>query len=211
MITTSAEWYFDFISPFAYLQFESLPQLPSNISIEFRPLVFAGILNHLQHKGPAEIPGKRRFTYRHVQWLARRHGIAFKFPPAHPFNPIRALRLAIALGNTREVIATIFRFIWREGRSIDDPAEWSALTAQLGLTDAEASINAQPVKDALRANGARAAGLGVFGVPTFALDGELFWGFDATGMVADYIGDRQWFDSADMRRIGDLPAAASRV
>ena len=207
----SAEWYFDFISPFAYLQFESLAQLPAGLEIEFKPVVFAGILNHLQHKGPAEIPGKRRFTYRHVQWLARRHGIALKFPPAHPFNPIRALRLAIALGSTRDAIATIFRFIWREGRMIDDPAEWSALTAQLGLTDAEARIGAQPVKDALRANGARAAALGVFGVPTFALDGELFWGFDATGMVRDYIEDRPWFESADMRRIGDLPAAARRI
>ena len=115
---TAADWYFDFISPFAYLQFATLAQLPRDLEITFRPVVLAGILNHLQHKGPAEIPGKRRFTYRHVQWLARHHGIALKFPPAHPFNPLRALRLAIALDCRRDAIVAIFRFIWRDGGSL---------------------------------------------------------------------------------------------
>lgn len=207
---TAAEWYFDFISPFAYLQFESLAQMPRDLDITYRPVVFAGILNHLQHKGPAEIPGKRRFTYRHVQWLARRHGIALKFPPAHPFNPIRALRLAVALGSRHDAIATIFRFIWRDGRSLDSVAEWQALSADLGIEDADPLISAQHVKDELRANGERAIARGVFGVPTFAIDGELFWGFDATGMVLDYVKDPQWFKSDEMTRIGDLPAAAHR-
>jgi 2-hydroxychromene-2-carboxylate isomerase len=206
-----AEWYFDFISPFAYLQFESLALLPRELEIAFKPVVFAGILNHLQHKGPAEIPGKRRFTYRHVRWLARQHGIPLEFPPAHPFNPLRALRLAVALGSRRDAIARIFRFIWREGRSLDDPAGWNKLTSDLGVTDADRLISAQPVKDELRANGERAKALGVFGVPTFAIDGELFWGFDATGMVADYASDPQWFKSAEMMRVGDLPAAAQRA
>jgi 2-hydroxychromene-2-carboxylate isomerase len=206
-----AEWYFDFISPFAYLQFESLALLPRELEITFKPVVFAGILNHLQHKGPAEIPGKRRFTYRHVRWLARHHGIPLEFPPAHPFNPLRALRLAIALGSRREAIARIFRFIWREGRSLDDTAGWNKLTSDLGIIDADRFISAQPVKDELRANGERAKALGVFGVPTFAIDGELFWGFDATGMVADFVTDPQWFKSAEMMRVGDLPAAAQRA
>ncbi len=206
----SAEWYFDFISPFAYLQFESFGRLPAKLEIACKPIVFAGVLNHLQHKGPAEIPSKRRFTYRHVQWLARRHGIAFRFPPAHPFNPLSALRLAVALGSRRDVIASIFRFIWREGRSLDDDAGWRDLTASLGVADADRLVSAQPVKDELRANGERANSLGVFGVPTFAIGGELFWGFDATDMVADYVNDPASFNSAEMARIGELPAAARR-
>ena len=207
---TTAEWYFDFISPFAYLQFESLAKLPAKLDIRFKPIVFAGILNHLQHKGPAEIQAKRRFTYRHVRWLARHHGIALEFPPAHPFNPLRALRLAVALGSTQAAIARIFRFIWREGRSLEDPAGWQALTNDLRVDDADRLIGAQAVKDELRANGERAKALGVFGVPTFALDGELFWGFDATGMVADYVDDPAWFHAPAMARIDNLPAAAQR-
>lgn len=207
----SAEWFFDFISPFAYLQFETFGQLPKDLDIVFRPVVFAGILNHLQHKGPAEIPAKRRFTYRHVQWLARHHGIALRFPPAHPFNPLRALRLAIALGCRRESIATIFRFIWRDGRLLDDADARATLAATLGIGDIDELTAPQAVKDELRANGERAIARGVFGVPTFALDGELFWGFDATGMVVDYLADPQWFNAGEMARVGNLPAAAQRA
>ena len=207
----SAEWFFDFISPFSYLQFESFGELPQDVTISLRPLVFAAILNHLQHKGPAEMPGKRRFTYRHVQWLARHRGIALRFPPAHPFNPIRALRLAIALGSSHEVVATIFRFIWREGRALDTTADWHALEAALGIRNADELIAAQRVKDELRSNGERAIAHGVFGVPTFVIDGEVFWGLDATGMVADYLRDAGWFSSHEMARLDALPVAASRT
>jgi 2-hydroxychromene-2-carboxylate isomerase len=207
----SADWYFDFISPFSYLQFESLHQLPRDLDITFRPVLFAGILNHLQHKGPAEIPAKRRFTYRHVQWLAKHHGIPLRFPPAHPFNPISVLRLAIALESRRQPIATIFRFIWRDGRSTDTPAGWQALTTALTVSNADQLIAEKLVKDELRANGERAIKQGVFGVPTFAIDGELFWGLDATGMVADYLKDPHWFKSSEMARIDNLPASASRT
>jgi len=206
----SAEWYFDFVSPFAYLQFESLNRLPSDVKITFKPIVFAGLLNHLQHKGPAEIPGKRRFTYRHVHWLAHHHDIAFRFPPAHPFNPLPALRLAVALGSGKEIIATIFRYIWRDGRSVDSAPDWRSLTSALTDKNVDELVAVQAGKDELRANGERAISLGVFGVPTFVIDGEVFWGFDATDMVVDYLRRPAYFSSAEMARISDLPASAQR-
>ncbi len=52
-------WYFDFISPFAYLQQIRLREFPNDIAIQSRPVLFAALLNHWQHKGPAEIPAKR--------------------------------------------------------------------------------------------------------------------------------------------------------
>jgi 2-hydroxychromene-2-carboxylate isomerase len=207
----SAEWYFDFVSPFSYLQLECFGELPQDVAITLRPVVFAGILNHLQHRGPAEIPGKRRFTYRHVQWLARHRGIPLRFPPAHPFNPIRALRLAIALGCKHEVVQTIFRFIWREGRSLVTPDDRRALDAALGIGNADELIQAQWVKDELRGNGERAVSQCVFGVPTFVIDGETFWGLDSTGMVADYLRDAAWFSSDEIARLDALPVGASRV
>ncbi len=144
------DWYFDFISPFSYLQFEQLPRLPATVEVQLRPVLFAGLLNHWNSKGPVEIPGKRRFTYRHVHWLARRHGIPFKMPPAHPFNPLRVLRLSIALGNGPETVQQIFRFIWREGR--DPGAEWLELQRRLDVTDADRRIAAPEVRSALRRN-----------------------------------------------------------
>ena len=89
-------WVFDFISPYSYLSFQQLPALPAGTQLELVPVLFAGLLNHFGQLGPAEVAPKRRFTYRFVLWRARRMGLPLKVPPAHPFNPLSALRLAIA-------------------------------------------------------------------------------------------------------------------
>ena len=102
---TKAVWYFDFISPFAYLQWQELARLPESLKISHRPVLFAGLLNHWGHKGPAEIPAKRRHTYRYCRWLAEQRNIPFTLPPAHPFNPLKALRLAVALGEDGQAIS----------------------------------------------------------------------------------------------------------
>lgn len=223
-----ADWYFDFISPYAYLQFAAHPGLFDDLArsagLVFKPVVFAGLLAHWGHKGPVEIPEKRRQTYRMIAFAAAQRGIAMKFPPGHPFNPIPALRLAIALSGSRPALAvvrTIFEFIWKEGRSLGD--DWTLLCQRLGLdvAAAEALIGAPSVKDTLRANGIEAIARGIYGVPTFALTPEaekpgieirpqLFWGEDATGMLRAYLADPGLFDTPEMRALDALPVAASR-
>ncbi|MGO9992740.1 MAG: 2-hydroxychromene-2-carboxylate isomerase [Steroidobacteraceae bacterium] len=206
----SAEWYFDFISPFSYLQLEAFDRLPSNLGLTLRPVLLGALLNHWGHKGPAEIPQKRRSTYRFVQWLAEREGVPLKFPPAHPFNSIKALRLAIAAGSGIEPIRAIFRHIWREGKSLDDAADWSALCLRIGVADPDARITDPKIKEELRQNGERALAAGLFGVPTFVIDGELFWGADSTDMVVDYLREPQRFRSGEFGRVGALPIGAER-
>jgi 2-hydroxychromene-2-carboxylate isomerase len=71
----SADWYFDFVSPFSYLQCEQLPTLERSIRIRYRPVLFAALLTAHGHKGPAEIASKRRFTYRVGVWQAAKLGI----------------------------------------------------------------------------------------------------------------------------------------
>lgn len=203
-------WFFDFVSPFAYLQCERLDELPDAATIEFRPILFAGLLAHWGHKGPAEIPPKRRFTYRQALWMARRDAIPFCVPPAHPFNPLGALRLAIALGCGARTVRTIFRFIWAEGRRPDDPDNWDTLIKRLDAPDASDLVSSPGVKSALRNNTEEAIALGVFGVPTIAVDAELFWGYDMTDMAADYIRDPNAFDDAEMQRVSHLPIGAER-
>jgi len=205
---TPLVWYFDFVSPYSYLQFEAYPELVQ--SAELRPVLFAGLLNHWGGKGPAELPAKRLQTYRFTYWQAGQHGIEMRYPPAHPFNPIHALRLAIALDCRYDAVKTIFEFIWMEGRSVAD--EWPALLERLGLSvaAADAMISAQRVKDALAANGRQAIDRGVYGVPTFDTGKELFWGLDATDMLLDYLEDPGVFDDPEMRRIANLPVGASR-
>jgi len=201
-------WYFDFISPYSYLQFEAYPELMQ--AAELRPVLFAGLLNHWGGKGPAEIPAKRLQTYRYTCWQAGRLGITMRYPPAHPFNSIHVLRLAIALDCRFDAIKSIFEFIWKDGRSAND--EWPALVERLGLTvaAADALITAQRVKDALAANGRQAIDRGVYGVPAFDTGEELFWGLDATDMLLDYLKDTSVFDEPEMRRIANLPVGAAR-
>ncbi|HEX5864057.1 MAG TPA: DsbA family protein, partial [Casimicrobiaceae bacterium] len=129
----SADWYFDFVSPFSYLQCEQLPALERSLRVRYRPVLFAGLLKANEHRGPAEIPAKRRFTYRFVVWQARQLGIPLKFPAEHPFNPLPLLRLAIAADSEPEAVRRIFRFVWRDGRLGDLPIEWAELIAELGF------------------------------------------------------------------------------
>ncbi len=205
-----ADWYFDFVSPYAYLQLEAFDRLPDDLEVTMRPVLFAGLLGHWEHKGPAEIPAKRRQTYRHCHWLADKRGIPFKTPPRHPFNPLAVLRLAMALEGEPAVVRAIFRHIWADGHDGQDPESLAALAEALGVADMAARIGDPAVKDRLRRNTDEAIARGVFGVPTFVIDDELFWGQDVTGMMLDYLDDPELFRRGDLARIGDLPLAAER-
>jgi len=204
------DWYFDFISPFAYLQWMRLrrdhPQLPLNP----KPLLFAGLLKHWGQLGPAEIPEKRRHTYRLALWQARELGIPFRSPPAHPFNPLPALRLCMATGSRADAVDAIFAHLWQYGLAGDSAEALQPVAAQLGIEDAAAAIASDTVKQALNAHGADAIALGVFGVPTLRIGARLFWGNDATGMALHCLADPEGFEDEDMRRAEDLPAALHR-
>jgi 2-hydroxychromene-2-carboxylate isomerase len=206
----SADWYFDFVSPFAYLQCEQLPTLEPRLRIHYRPVLFAGLLKAHGHKGPAEIPAKRRFTYRFLVWQARKLGVPFKFPAVHPFNPLPLLRLAVAADCDPEAVRRIFRFVWRDGRLGDLPIEWAELMSELHLPDAQVRIDSPEVKAALRRNTDEAIAKGVFGVPTLAIGDELFWGVDATAMAADYVAAGCRYDDPEMARVASLPIGAER-
>lgn len=205
-----ATWYFDFISPFSYLQLAGVRGWRARLDITPVPIAFGAVLRHHGNLGPAEIPGKREFTYRFVQWQAARAGIALTFPPAHPFNPLAALRLCIAAGATWESIEAIYAHLWRDGLSGTTPAELAPVAQALGLGDAAAAIDAVAVKAQLRTNTERAIAAGVFGVPTLRIDGELFWGNDASAMIEDWLADPHRFAAAEYRRIAQLPVGVQR-
>ena len=188
-------FFLDFISPYAYLAFEQLPKALEGLSysVEYRPILFAGLLKHHGQLGPAEIAGKREWTYRQVLWQAHVHGIPMQMPPAHPFNPLGLLRLAIACGPNRHVCETIFRHVWRGGADAADAGRLQALQAALAPARDPAS---DEVKNALKEATSQAITVGLFGVPTFAVDGKLFWGFDALPMLRAALEGDPWFDAS---------------
>ncbi len=203
-------WYFDFISPFAYLQHELLLRRRPRLSRDYRPVLLAGLLKHWDNKGPAEIPAKRWVTYQHCQWLAGRHGVDLKFPPAHPFNPLPALRLAIARGCEPDCITAIFRAIYADGADLTERRDWEALCRRLGVADGDAAVGRQWVKDQLRANTERAARRAVFGVPTLVIGDRPFWGADMTDMALEYLENPERFGGGEYRRLADLPVGQAR-
>lgn len=205
-----AQWYFDFISPFAWLQLRKVLALRARIAIEPVPIVFAAVLDKLGQLGPAEIPGKRDFTYRFVQWQAAQQGVPLRFPPAHPFNPLPASRLCIAAGTSWQAVERIFAHIWQKGEAADSADALRGLAHELRVEDIDAALADDRVKQQLRANTAQALDNGVFGVPTLHLGQDLFWGDDATGMALQHLDDPQYFDRGEYRRLAALPQAVQR-
>lgn len=205
---TPLRWYFDVISPFAWLQWPKVQALAVTHAVTPVPVLLAAILAARGQKGPAEIPGKREFTYRHVLWQARRDGVPLQFPPAHPFNPVAALRTVIAAGSTPEAVDAVFGWIWRDGQAADSAEALAPLLARFGL-DA-AAIAAEPVKQALRANTDAALAAGVWGVPTLQVGQALFWGNDAHDFALAALADPALLEEADMARVAGLPVGATR-
>lgn len=206
----TVRWYFDFISPYSYLQHEVLSRVAAKARIEYRPVLFAGLLNHHGQKGPAEIPAKKQHTFREIVWRAHQHGIALNLPAAHPFNPLPLLRLSIALDNRPEVVRALFRHVWVEGHLPDDTVALQALCDSLGESDARASMDRPEVKVALRTNTDEAIAAGVFGVPSLVVDDQVFWGFDMTDAALAWLAGDPVFQSSLMQRALTLPDGVQR-
>jgi 2-hydroxychromene-2-carboxylate isomerase len=208
---STISWVFDIISPFAYLAFHDLARLPPQVELRFVPVLLAGMLSHFGQKGPAEIPSKRRFTYRFVLWRAEQMGLPMRFPPAHPFNPLAALRLVVAAGSDRRAAGLVLDAVFRDGRDVTDPHVIADLARQLGLADAGRAVSDPRVKQQLRDNTDWAISLGVFGVPTLVIGKELFWGHDAFGMALDYLTDPAAFQGREMQAVEELRVGAERA
>ena len=200
-------FYLDFISPFAYLAFEKLPEALEGLSysVAYKPILLGALLKHHGQSGPAETPAKRAWTYRHVLWLGHANGIPLQMPASHPYNPLAHLRLAMSTTNdgaiSRLVAETIFRDIWCGGEEATDPERLEALASRL---TAVRDGNGEAARASLRENAGEAIALDAFGVPAFALDGRVFWGLDSLPMLRAAMQDDAWFeggawDDADKR------------
>lgn len=181
-----ANWYFDYVSPYPYLHLARFDSFPATLTIRPVPVVFGGLLKHWENKAPVDIPGKRALIFRHVRWLAERHGLPFTMPSEHPFNPIALLRLTVALDNDIGAIRTIASHLWTDGNSGTSPESLARLCEKLGIDDMEARISDPDVKARLIRNGEEAIAKGVFGVPTYEIDGTLFWGDESIPQLLDH-------------------------
>ena len=191
--------YLDFVSPYAWLAFERLPQALEGLSyrLSYRPVLLGALLNAHGNPGPAGIVPKRDWTYRHVSWLGHSLGVGLDMPARHPFHPLPLLRMALECSDdglvNRFVAGSILRHVWQGGADALDPARLDALRALLAEQLRPDEAAPERAKQLLRANTELAAQRGVFGVPMFEVDGHLFWGLDSLPMLRAYLDGDGWF------------------
>jgi 2-hydroxychromene-2-carboxylate isomerase len=210
-------FYFDFISPYAWLAFQALPKALEGIGhrVHYHPVVFGAVLKHHGQLGPAEMPGKRDWTYRQVVWLAKQQGTDLQMPASHPFNSLALLRLAMAAGSGQEllpnryVVESIFKHVWCNGLEATDPVRLEALKAEL-LTEGQDPQSVE-VKQSLLLQTQSAIDQGLFGVPSMVVDGQVFWGQDALPMLRAYLLGDPWFESPAWCKAGDVPEGIRRT
>ena len=206
-------FYLDFISPYAYLAFEALPEALQGLSysVTYQPVFLGGLLKHTGILGPAEVQPKRNWVYRHTQWLAQRQGVSLDLPAVHPFNPLGLLRLAVATDPAglpnRYVCETLFKHVWVGGVDAADADRLAAITQQLAPARDPAH---DAVKAQLRAHADAAIAAGVFGVPAFEVDGKAFWGLDALPMLRTYLQGDAWFDGPQWTDVHTVASGATR-
>lgn len=178
-------FYFDFISPYAWLGLMKAHDFAKVHGIRWlpRPVVYAALLSGSGLVGPAESASKRRYTFMDAARLADGAGLELIGPPGHPFRSLEALRVQFLFQESEkalELAITLAQACWALGKDLTDLVVLKDLVASLGLDSEslEARIKANSVKDGLRQQTEDALTLGVFGVPTYIYEDELFWGQD---------------------------------
>ena len=184
-MATPITLYFDLVSPYAWLALHAVDAIAqaTGRAVIVTPIAFGAILKRHGQPAPVDIPGKRAQIFDDIRWRAAERGLPFTGPPAHPFNPLHGLRLCLAVTapTTRAVLARqLADAAWSRGRDLQQPQVVLDVAGHCGLpkTWAEAQLTDPGIKQALIDSTGQAADRGVFGVPTFALDGRLFWGND---------------------------------
>jgi 2-hydroxychromene-2-carboxylate isomerase len=207
-------YWFDFVSPYAWVAFGPSRALAEKHGQSFvaRPVLFAGLLDAHGLVGPAEVPAKRAYIFKDAFRKAHARGLPpLVLPPTHPFNPLVPLRAVLARPGAIDLVEALFAAAWIEGRAIDTPEAVSAVASAIGIDGAAlvAEAASAEVKARLRADTEAAATRGIFGVPTLELDGELFWGSEAIDHADAFLrGDDPLPDDP---RYFERPSSATRA
>lgn len=211
-VTAPVFFYFDFISPYAHVAWKAT----RGRGFTPVPVLFAAMLNANGQKGPAEIPSKRGYAFKDAYRKAVKLGLpGISPPPTHPFNPLLALRLAslpMPEADRDRWIDALFEGAWGGGGGCETAAQVMGAAERAGLDGARmvALAGEAAAKEALRQATDAALAAGVFGVPSFASGGEVFWGVDALPHLDDWLAGRDPVPADVSDRWADLRASAQR-
>ncbi|MBB1631032.1 2-hydroxychromene-2-carboxylate isomerase [Cupriavidus sp. UME77] len=186
-MSKQVEFYFDFGSPYSYLAYKELPRVAqrTGAQIVWRPILLGGVFKATGNHSPAEIPAKGRWSKTDTARWSRRYGANLQQNPHFPVNTLALMRAAVGFQLQDEAafhryVETIFAAMWEQQRNLNDPAEIGAALTAAGFDARQVlgMIDDPAVKDALKQATEAAVARGVFGVPSFFVRDELFWGND---------------------------------
>lgn len=182
------EFLFDFASPNAYLSYHVLREVAERQRVEFvlTPVLLGGLFKLTNNQAPmlafGEVKGKLEYDMLETQRFIDAHGLnKFVFNPHFPINTITLMRGFIAsqeMGVVDQYVEANLSAMWEQGLNMGDPEVATGVWQSAGLDAAglAEAIQTQPVKDALLQNTQQAADRGAFGVPTFFVGDEMFFG-----------------------------------
>lgn len=209
------DYYFDFLSPFSYFSWKNTTELRNNpaYQVALKPVVMGTLFNHWGIKGPGEIASKRYLMLKQCFIYAAKNNIPFCPPKQHPFNPLYVLRLATSscASDTdlqSKIIDCLWKACWEKSIDLGEPERIIPELNAIGL-DGEALIDKtfdRDVKVELKQNTKEAIAKKVFGVPTFAVDDEIFWGNDNLENLNLYLTDQfpKWDKETFLDRSSDI-------
>lgn len=210
------QFHFDYISPYSYLAWHHLREMADrqDLRVDPKPTLLAALLNHWGHKGPGELPSKRLYMFKDCLRGAAAAHIPFAPPFSHPFNPLASLRATLLDmdDDTRhELVTRLFAATWAESLDVSSPEVVARICAQAGVPDAFERIRDPAVKQRLHDASREAIELGVFGVPTMIVEGELFWGTDSFEHLERFLRGEDPVHPNDMAPWEAVPVSAHRL
>ena len=189
-MTKTVEFLFDFGSPNAYLSHRVVPAIEVRTGARFvyTPVLLGGVFKLTNNQSPivafANVKNKLDYEMLETRRFVAHHKLdAFTFNPHFPVNTLQIMRGAVAAeaeGVLAAYVEAVFQHMWERPKKMDDPEVIRAALTESGL-DAErllARTQDPRVKDALAANTQRAVERGAFGVPTFFVGNEMYFGKD---------------------------------
>ena len=191
-------FYFDFSSAYSYIAQARMAAVfaDADASVRWRPILLGAIFRENGWVPVSPGSPKGDYTFRDVARTARLAGLDFDWPKVFPFNGMQAARLFYALddGEAEAFARAVFHAAYALGRDVADTDVLARILADIGLDVAAtmACSSLDDVKARLREETAAAMKAGVFGAPSFVVDGELFWGADRMEDARDWAASGGW-------------------
>lgn len=218
MANAPIRFYFDYVSPYGYLAWTQLQGIAERHgrTVEPVPVVLGAILSTFGTKGPAEVPAKRDYLFKHLVRIAHGLKVPFVAPPSHPFNPLAALRMTLAVEDAearKRLVSAVYTAVWAGGGGAEKPEQVAAVAEAVGLDPKPllAAAQSPEVKNQLRQNTDELLKLGGFGVPSYTAEGELFFGVDSLVHLEAFLRGEDPLEPEALERWRHLPASVKRV